>query len=700
MKSFLMRLFDWIETLVIVRAIRKGFIMAIPVLMIGSFCLVLNNLPIQAYQDFIKVSFYNGIISNIFVFMYNGTFGILSLYIVIFISISYAQINELKAPYIYGAPLTALACFVILSGVFTEGVTVSVLGVTGLFNAVLSSYLASLLYTKLAPMRSLMFKAYSDGADADFNNTISAIFPAAITILIFAVFNMIIVLVFKVSGFQELFINFANRIFHNMGRTLFSSMLYLFVSSILWFFGVHGSDVLENVSDTLFVPAIDMNAAAVAAGQPATEIFSKTFFDVFILMGGCGTALCLLVALLIGSKQRSSKNLSKMAALPMLFNINEPMVYGLPIAFNPIMFIPFILTPIALLLVSTAAVKLGLVPVPVAPVNWTTPIFWGGYIATGSISGAILQLVNLGIGTCIYMPFVRMYDEEKLKSAHRKVEYLWQQLQESQKKKTSIVLTAMAGTYGSTAKMLGLDIKHAIANDEFMLYYQPQYDHMDNCIGAEALLRWNHPIFGMIEPPLIIRLAEEMDLLYELECCVIKRAISDSKVVFMHLPRVFNISVNVTVKSLEHDDFEEFLQRMVKKYDIQKGRIGLEITEQMALQSKQQMSERLNRIHQMGYQLVVDDFSMGHTSLKYLQNNHIDMVKLDGEMIRDIHNLRNREIIDSIIYLSRSLHFTVLAEFVETREQRDFLKELGCLAYQGYYYSPAISLDDLLKLLG
>ncbi|MFQ8600501.1 MAG: PTS transporter subunit EIIC [Oscillospiraceae bacterium] len=154
-----------------------------------------------------------------------------------------------------------------------------------------------------------------------------------------------------------------------------------------------------------------MNAQLAAAGQAPTEIFTKTFFDTFVLMGGCGSALCLLIAILVTSKRRNVKKLAKISLAPMLFNINELLLFGLPVIFNPMLLIPFILTPILLTLTSCFAVATGLVGCTVQSVHWTTPVLLSGYAATGSVAGSVLQLINLAVGILTYLPFVRISQE-------------------------------------------------------------------------------------------------------------------------------------------------------------------------------------------------------------------------------------------------------------------------------------------------
>lgn len=136
-------------------------------------------------------------------------------------------------------------------------------------------------------------------------------------------------------------------------------------------------------------------------------------------MGGCGTTLSLIIAFYIASKRKHHRNLSSMSLPAGLFNINEPMVFGLPIVLNPVFFIPFILTPVVLTLVSYLAIAIGIVPRTVAMIPWTTPPIIGGFLATGSIVGSLLQIVNMSIGVLLYMPFVIVAERIEARKADR-----------------------------------------------------------------------------------------------------------------------------------------------------------------------------------------------------------------------------------------------------------------------------------------
>ncbi len=161
----------------------------------------------------------------------------------------------------------------------------------------------------------------------------------------------------------------------------------------------------------------------------------------------------------------------------------------------------------------------------------------------------------------------------------------------------------------------------------------------------------------------------------------------------------FKLSVNVTVTTLYDKRFVQFLKALSERFDIKTGQVCIEITEETELVTSEETGDLIRKLKAFGYTFALDDFSMGHTSLQYLQHNQFDIVKLDGNLVKSIlSNDRTKEIINSIVYLSESLDFKVLAEFVESTEQKEALERIGCLLYQGFLFSPALERDSLLSM--
>lgn len=699
MDNVIQKLYSSMDNSRILQCIRSGLIMMIPIMMIGSFALMFRSLPITAYQQFITTVF-SGAIYEFLSFIHTATFGFLAVYMTVSVSISYARQYMPTNAFGYGPLFTSLNCFFIFSGVLSGDFSKDALGANGMFTGIVCALAASALYCEIKKRLPRLSRLYTDGVDGEFKSAISAIVPTLLVIMVFALLNLVFVRAFHGREFQALFTDVVNQAFGQMGNSLGTSLLYVLLSSVLWFFGIHGENLLATVNANLFTPALETNLSLVESGKEATEIFCKPFFDVFVVMGGCGTTLCLLLAILLFSKRRSDRNLARTAALPILFNINEIMIFGLPVVFNPILLIPFLVTPLVMVLTSSLAMYLGLVPMPIANVGWTTPVLLGGYLVTGSISGAVLQIVNIIIGVFIYRPFIHTYDKVSEWNAKHRMEKLLKIFKQSEEQWNPIELLGLRDSLGGVSRTLAEDFTYRIQNQLPTLFYQPQYSVNGECIGVEALLRWEHPLYGTIYPPMIIKLAEETGQLAFLEKSIYKSVMKDMDRLLQVLGEDTKVSVNVSGITIQTNDFEEFLSELYQKNPEACRHICIELTEQTALQINDTLIGRLSRIHSMGYSLAIDDFSMGSTSIKYLQTSVFDIIKLDGSLSSDIvHNPRSLEIVSSISTLSNTFEISVLAEYVETEEQRAMLEEAGCKLYQGYLYSSAVPLEKLSGVL-
>lgn len=245
--------------------------------------------------------------------------------------------------------------------------------------------------------------------------------------------------------------------------------------------------------------------------------------------------------------------------------------------------------------------------------------------------------------------------------------------------------------------MLLQELKYDIQQKKLFLVYQPQADGDGKYIGAEALLRWEHSEYGFIYPPLIIYLAKEGEILPELERMLFDTAIGAIHQISTKCREQFKISVNITAHSLEWD-IEEYIAEKLKEYQVSPEKLWLEITEQDVLTNSETAEKKINRLKEAGHTLLIDDFGMGHTSLNYLQSNYFGVVKLDGSLTRHIlERETNQKIVASIIELGKKLDVRVIAEYVETEEQRQLLEEIGCDWYQGYLIGKPVLLDEFVE---
>lgn len=681
-----------IENLTIIRAIRDGLINIIPVFTIGAFALVFQTFPVDAYQKAIS-TFLGGFFLKFFEVIYNATFGVMSVYLTFSISRSYMKLRSNGNVATRGATVTSLLSFFILAGAYLPDFGIDYMGPKSMFLALLTSIGASsaylFFYRLLQKQRN--GKIIISG-DREFNKMISTVLPILFVTLAFALLNILIMFIFGVDSCRTLISNIFNRLFSFGKSGFFKGFLFVLFSSLLWLFGIHGSDTLEDVMQTYFAPGLQINQAAVAAGGAPTEILTKGFFDFFVLIGGCGATICLLIAILIASRNRSRKLLGLTAALPMIFNINELMVFGLPIIFNPVMLIPFLLVPLVNFTISYAAIALGIVPMITADVAWTTPIIFGGLNATGSVAGAILQVFNIITGVLIYIPFVKMLDRQTEQNEKDSFDSFTAFFKENEQSLSGTRLVGLRNSYGDFAKDLCNDIKYGIRK-QITLAYQPQHKYSGECVGVEALLRYEHPVFGMIYPPLVIKLAEDGGFLAELEEKILLKALNDRPRVLEQFGENVKLSVNVLGTTVVTPRYIQFCRNLNARDPFAGKNICIEITEQAAISFNEETLSALDALHKMGIHLAIDDFSMGQTSIHYLRYNMFDLIKLDGSLVDGLFKQdTTSDIISSIVQLAKTLDVDVLAEYVDTNEKREALHELGCDLYQGYLYSPAVFL--------
>ena len=687
------------ELSTIAHTIKVSLAMVLPILVIGSITVILDGFPVLAYQVFLD-SFLGGALRNLLLTIQVTTYGLLALYLTIALNLSFMSQSHDgdRLVFRFGSMLSCVTGFFILVGIFSGEPDFSLLRGQGVFSALLAGIIGSMLYRKFETVFETRKKVFLDGADSVFNAALHVILPFLAVTVCFAVANYLITICFGVESVQHLFMKCMDAIFMKLHRSYFSGLLFLILISVMWWFGIHGNNVLNQVAEDMFT--------AIIPG----EIVSKSFIDAFVIMGGTGCMIGLLFAMMIFGRRNSTKKLTRLAFLPCMFNVSELLVFGFPVIYNPLLAIPFILAPVLCFSNAYLLTRVGFLPEVVNNIVWTTPPLMSGYIATGSFRGVIVQLLNILISIGCYAPFVILYEKRSLNEFSAAMDELVGILKRSEETTEEVTLIECEGNAGRLAKLLVSDLQGSLAaenagNDAdnngspLLVKYQPQFDNTGRCIGAEALLRWNHERYGIIYPPLAVHLAKESGDLYGLETYIIERAIRDSESFRRCFGNDFKLSVNVTVTTLYDKRFIEFLQTLADRYRLKTGNICIEITEETELVTSEETGDLIRHIRSFGYTFALDDFSMGHTSLQYLQHNQFDIVKLDGNLVRSIlSNDRTKEIINSIVYLSKSLNFKVLAEFVETTEQRDALEQIGCLLYQGYLYSPAVDRDSLIAM--
>lgn len=246
------------------------------------------------------------------------------------------------------------------------------------------------------------------------------------------------------------------------------------------------------------------------------------------------------------------------------------------------------------------------------------------------------------------------------------------------------------------------ELKSALKNNEFMLYYQPQYDFNQNIIGAEALLRWNNPKRIDESPDVYISIAEDSELILAIGDWVLHESCRQLKVLQgLGLPESFKkLSINVSAKQLGQENFFDNICRAIKTSGVNAGKMTIEITENILISRIHDAMTLISQLGDIGVDCAIDDFGTGYSSLTYLRRLPSSLIKIDRNFVRDIHkDADNRSIAKMIIALGENLDMNILAEGVETLEELQCLKELGCNQYQGFYFSRPLPFDQFMELI-
>lgn len=242
-------------------------------------------------------------------------------------------------------------------------------------------------------------------------------------------------------------------------------------------------------------------------------------------------------------------------------------------------------------------------------------------------------------------------------------------------------------------------LRSAIKNNQFELHYQLQIDNNYQPLGAEALIRWNHPTLGIISPGEFIPLAEDIGLIQPIGTWVLETACTELKR-WEDLPHAKNqtISVNISAIQFLSPDFVETIQALIQRKGIDPSKLKLEMTESVVLNDINECVAKMNALKKNGIEFSLDDFGTGYSSLSYLTKLPLSILKIDQSFVRNINHTSNSErvIIETIIGMAKTLGLTVIAEGVETIEQRNFLEQRGCFVFQGFFFGKPLPANEYL----
>ena len=401
-------------------AVRDGLMLSMPLLIVGSLGIIIGDFPVPAYQRFMTGLLGDAWTDWCWGVMIPATISLVALLAVVGISHSLASENKVEP--MPAVAIAVSAYFLILLQTEGGGFASDDFAAKGLFAAMIVSLISTSIYSYVIK-RNWVIKL-PESVPSFVSRQFTALIPAAIILPLFLVVRY----VFAATPYDTVS-NFVVQVLQipliNIGTSLPGTLVSSFFNSLLWFFGIHGTAVVQSIMNPLWFAAQFQNLDVYNANPNALRPFIATasYTDMFIFLTGTGNTLPLAILMVFKCKSSRIRSIGKIGLVPGIFNVNEPITFGLPIVLNPIMAIPFFIVPTVTVLISYLAMHSGLVPYPTGvTIPWTTPAPIGGWLLCNSWTGGFLQLVVLLVAGLIYYPFIMTLDKQYLREEHTELQ--------------------------------------------------------------------------------------------------------------------------------------------------------------------------------------------------------------------------------------------------------------------------------------
>ncbi|MFP7288939.1 PTS sugar transporter subunit IIC [Shouchella clausii] len=388
-------------------AVRDGVVSSLPFIIVGSFFLIIAFPPLPESWGMTQWATEN---ADQILIPYRMTMFIMSLYVAFGIGYNLAQ--SYKVDPLSGGQIAVASLLLTITPSVVEELgfvlPMQYLGGSGLFVTIIVSILSVEIF-RICKQRNITIRL-PEAVPASVSRSFEALIPVAIVIMLMTLITIIMGVNLH-ALVEKLTVPLVTA-----GDSLFGVLVPVFLITFFWSFGIHGVSVVGSVARPLWETYLLKNGEAVASGaSELPHIAPEPLYQWFIWIGGSGATLGLVIVMLIFARSKYLKSLGRTVAVPSIFNINEPVIFGLPIVLNPILVIPFIITPIITATIAYLATSVGLVSPTFIKAPWTLPAPIGAYLATGGDwRSIILVLVNLAISVVIYLPFLRIYDKKML----------------------------------------------------------------------------------------------------------------------------------------------------------------------------------------------------------------------------------------------------------------------------------------------
>ena len=476
--------------------------------------------------------------------------------------------------------------------------------------------------------------------------------------------------------------------------SLFDGVIYELVRNLFWSIGINGHIIFAPYKAELYEATRVAIENHELLGTPL-PILTTNFFDFYAGLGGAGNTISLVLCMLFLTKNRSYKALATAALILSFFNINEPIIFGLPIMFNPLLIVPFLIAPVAGLVIAYVATALGLVAPMTEIMSWMTPPLMSGYVGTGSTwTGAVLQLIIILVGVIIYYPFFKQMDNignANASFAKSLSDDFFNYEGVESGKSAGAFFPEITSKFAAQKRIT--DLKN---NGEFILYYQPQVNTRTGEIRSLEVLIRHRSESGEISPPTFLDDFAKVGLMSELDLWVVETALKESAPL-ADSPN-FKVSINMSPETCLVPDFTEKVLSMINQSALSYSQVEFEITEDMLIQDEHSTHRVLTSLREAGVKIALDDFGSGYSSIGYLSKYDFDKVKIDRSLVLNLNNKNGRELFRLTAKLVKITGAETVAEGIETEAELEFMAEQNIHLIQGFYFYKPMPFEDVLTL--
>ncbi|WP_157053652.1 PTS sugar transporter subunit IIC [Schleiferilactobacillus perolens] len=394
------------------KALREGFMLAMPLVLIGSIFVLIASFPIASWTTWLHAHGLDVILNN----MVNNSFGLIALLTTF--GVAYRLAESYHVDGLSAGALSVASLLLVTPSILNKeniaGIPYPALGGKGLFAAIIVGFITAEIF------RWFVQKNFTIKMPGSVPEVVSksfvALAPGAVILVFFETLTVILKAL-NIGSVNDALSIIIGKPLSLIGGSLIGTFVAIFLNSLFWFCGVNGGQIVNTVMQPIWLQFTDENRIALQAGAAhLPNIITQPFIDLFVYMGGGGATIGLALCLMFFSKSKEYRTLGRISGIPALFNINTAILFSFPTVLNPIMLIPFILTPLVNATLTYFAMLLHFVPLTTgATLPWTTPPIIGGFLATGgSINAAILQVICVALSFAIYYPFFKAADHARL----------------------------------------------------------------------------------------------------------------------------------------------------------------------------------------------------------------------------------------------------------------------------------------------